>query len=254
MSEVTWGGLKPSRESAHTPGKVANATHQAPPRQVFTIHQHVSAHRDFCKGPGKKLISRGRRRVSRNFCRGRKLSRRSPILPQDARWRWAPGDHWSHPFMLQGRQKGEVFLLSKASESVQNQLQISRLQPSTPPAEPKSLRETQRCADQQLSRSCRRVRKGSGPLLAPGWSLTISSRFGAGGPYLLPRPFPSWVPGPQISQGHSVPHLPAPRKQVDNISRVSWSFEEDGFRARLCPSAFRTNSCFINSPPLQRQK
>lgn len=60
------------------------------------------------------------------------LSReRKSFLPQEVGWE-GPRDHWSYPLILRGKQKGEVFALSKASQPVENQPQIPWLQMGVP--------------------------------------------------------------------------------------------------------------------------
>lgn len=64
------------------------------------------------------------------------------ISPLRSRVRRAPETIISTPLIFQGKQKGKVFVLSKASWLVENQTHISWLQTRAPPAESSGLHKT----------------------------------------------------------------------------------------------------------------
>ena len=150
----------------------------------------------------------------------------------------------------------------KASQPVENRSQTPwpklGLKPLNPGAStnPNNMQTTTTRADE-----CQW--EAGDPLLAQKLevSTTRSRWFGVGGPYLLPSSrSSSWAPGPRpptsmagLASRPTMGLQPAPTAGGPH-SLSELALQGDGFRARLCPSAFRTNSRFINSPLLCRQK
>lgn len=145
---------------------MASSRNQAPPQPGVYYVTRASAHGDLCKGLWKELTIRGKGEGA-----GISKQEESPSgghshhKKQLGEPPTPPPDHGSHTFILQGRQKGEVF----ASPRPQGRWRISPTSPGSHPGIlPSGLHKPKQHADQQPPQSGWRPRESRGPSLSPG--------------------------------------------------------------------------------------